>query len=111
MFTKRWEKLGLNDEDDLCELQIRIMANPHGAASIQGTQGIRKLRFAPTRWHTGKRGATRVLYVYFEKYHIVLLCLIYDKTEIDNISIGVKQSLNKLILEIECELQRIYSEK
>ena len=43
--------------------------------------------------------------------YIVLLCLVYDKTEIDNISAGVKQSLNKMILEIECELQRIHSKK
>jgi hypothetical protein len=109
IFTARWEKLGLNDENDLTALQIAIMTAPKSAKPIVGADGLRKLRFAPSHWKTGKSGATRVLYVYFERYGIVLLCLVYGKNEIGTISEGGKKYINKLILECEEELQKIFS--
>jgi hypothetical protein len=109
IFTARWEKLGLDDEDDLTALQITIMTAPTAARVIVGTSGLRKLRFAPMRWETGKSGATRVLYVYFEQFATVLLCLVYGKNEIGAISDGGKKYINKLIAEIEQELHIIYS--
>jgi hypothetical protein len=76
-FTKCWEKLGLDDETDLTALQLGIMADPTGGDVIAGTEGLRKLCFAPDRWNIGKGGAARVLYVHFEQFGIVLLCVVY----------------------------------
>lgn len=106
VFTKRWEKLGLDDEDDLTALQLMIMTDPKAAKPIEGTKGIRKLRFAPAKWNVGKRGAARVLYVHFDEFGIVILALIYGKGEVDNISDGVKQYLNGLVDQIKRELRR-----
>ena len=111
VFTKRWEDLGLDDDADLSALQLFIMAAPKGAKPLKGTLGIRKIRFAPERWHTGKSGAARVLYVYFEEYAVVLLCLVYGKNEVDSISAAVKRYLNTLVREIERDLQRRHSAK
>lgn len=105
-FTKRWKDLELDDEGDLFALQLSIMANPKGAPVIEGTSGLRKMRFAPSRWNCGKSGAARVLYVLFEEFGVVLLALIYGKGEIDSISRAVKKHLNRLIIEIERELKR-----
>lgn len=105
-FTKRWQRLGLDDEDDLAALQLSIMADPRGAQVIRGTNGIRKMRFAPAKWNTGASGAVRVLYRHFDAFGIVLLCLAYGKSELDNISPAVKQQLSKLVREIERELER-----
>jgi len=105
-FTRRWHLLGLDDEEDLSTLQRSIMANPLIGAAIKGTSAIRKLRFAPSRWKVGKRGATRVLYVYFQEFGIVLLCLVYGKGEVDNIASGVKKYLNKLVEDVDRELRR-----
>jgi hypothetical protein len=105
-FTKRWEKLGLDDEEDLTALQLAIMAGPKGWPVIRGTHGLRKLRFTPERWKSGKSGGARILYTYFEAFGIVLLCLVYGKDEVDNISPAVKKYINKLIREVERELQR-----
>jgi len=110
-FTKRWERLGLDDEEDLSALQVLIMAAPKAAKPMEKTDGLRKIRFAPKRWNVGKSGAARVLYVYFERFGIVLLCLVYGKNEIDNISDGVKRYLNKLVGEIESELRHRYFRK
>ena len=108
-FTRRWEALGLDDDQDLSALQIFVMLGPKRHAIVKGTQGLRKLRFAPQRWNCGKSGAARVLYVYFERYGMVLLCLVYAKNEVDTISNAVKQYLNTLVQEIECELAQRFS--
>jgi hypothetical protein len=110
-FTRRWQALGLDDEDDLSALQYQIMAAPKQARLVKGTRGIRKFRFAPQRWNIGKSGAARVLYVYFEPYQLVLLCLIYGKNEVDDISDAVKRYLNTLVREVENELKRKYTGK
>jgi len=81
------------------------------AKPIKGTNGIRKLRFAPQRWKSGKSGATRVLYVHFQEYALVILCLVYGKSEVGNISDAVKRYLNKLVRDTEHELRRRYSGK
>jgi hypothetical protein len=106
LFSRRWEQLGLDDEGDLSGLQLVIIANPKAGKVVKGTQGLRKLRYAPGKWNTGKSGATRVLYVHFKEFGIVLLCLVYAKGELDEISPAVKTRLNTLIDEIEAELRR-----
>jgi hypothetical protein len=110
-FTKRWAALGLDDEDDLSALQLSIMAGPTSAKPIKGTNGIRKLRFAPRKWKSGKSGAARVLYVYFEEYGLVVLCLVYGKNEVDSIFNTVKRYLNKLVGEMKNELRLRYTDK
>lgn len=80
------------------------MINPTGAKVIEGTDGLRKFRFAPARWNTGKSGAVRILYVYFAEYDWVLLCLAYGKNEIDTISASVKKQLNAMIDQVKTEL-------
>jgi DNA-binding transcriptional regulator YiaG len=52
-FVAKWSKMRLNDED-LRALESLLIANPEAGAVIPGTGGLRKLRFAPSTWHTGK---------------------------------------------------------
>lgn len=54
-FTADWDDLEL-DDDDFAALQIGIIANPRGGVLVEGTGGLRKLRFAPLRWKTGREG-------------------------------------------------------
>lgn len=97
VFTAAWDELGLNDEDDLMALQLLIMSQPKAAPVITGTGGLRKLRFAPARWNTGKSGVARVCYVYFEEYGIVFLVYIYDKHQKDNLSDAEKKVIRDYI--------------
>lgn len=104
-FTKRWEKLGFDDEDDLLALQLLIMTGPKVVGDvIEGTVGLRKMRFG--RGDAGKSGGVRVLYVYFEEFGIVLLCLVYAKSEISSISDEVKKRLNGIIRQQHEEFRR-----
>ena len=45
MFRSKWKTLGLND-DDLRRLQLELLSDPKVGAVMQGTGGVRKMRFA-----------------------------------------------------------------
>ncbi|WP_437228719.1 hypothetical protein SH661x_001046 [Planctomicrobium sp. SH661] len=79
-FTRAWSSMKLGD-DSLAGVQAEIMANPKLFPVVKGTGGLRKMRFSPDDWQTGKSGALRICYVYFEEFHIVTLNLVYPKTE------------------------------
>ena len=95
-FTDAWARLKLGVEA-LLELQLAILRNAKAGDVIQGTGGLRKLRFAPSRWRTGKSGALRVLYVYFEEFGIVLLTFVYSKKETADFSAAQKRSIREFI--------------
>lgn len=78
-FIEDWKGLGLDDELDLWALQIAIMSDPIRPPVVQGTGGLRKVRFSPPKWKGGKRGAVRVCYVYLQEHWTVLLVMAYGK--------------------------------
>jgi hypothetical protein len=106
-FTNDWQKLRLSD-DDLHALQLAIMETPKGAPVVPGTGGLRKIRFAPAQSRRGKSGGSRVCYVYFEEYAIVLLVLAYPKNEKDDLSYAEKKTIKKLLGEIAQEFAKGY---
>lgn len=103
-FTDSWRNLRL-DDDDLLALQLLIMLNPTGSPVVEKTGGLRKLRFAPARWHTGKSGAARIGYVYLQEYGTVLLVIAYTKNDKDDLTPGEKQAIRRLIQRIENEFE------
>ena len=64
------------------------------------------MKYAPDRWHSGQVVRREFLYGYFEEFGIVLLCLVYGKGEVENISPAVRKQLRKLLLEAKRELER-----
>jgi hypothetical protein len=50
------------DDDGFRYLQDTLMAFPEAGDLIEGTGGLRKLRFADARRSKGKRGGLRVIY-------------------------------------------------
>lgn len=44
LFTKRWNEIGLG-ETELTQLQIMLLKDPESGPVIEGTGGIRKVRF------------------------------------------------------------------
>jgi hypothetical protein len=103
-FVRHWSDLGLDDAA-LAALQILIMRNPKAGAVIQGTGGLRKLRFSPPQWRRGKRDALRVCYVYFEKYGVVLLAIVYAKGERDDLSPEERRATKGIVQRIESQLR------
>jgi len=102
VFTRYWSKLGLTDED-LLLVQLGIMCQPKAAPVIEGTGGLRKLRFSPHSRPTGKRDAHRLCYVYFEEVSRVLLVLVYPKNQKDDLSAAERTRIREMIEQIRKE--------
>lgn len=103
IFTSDWRRLRL-DDDDLLELQVSIMLSPKGAPVVSGTGGLRKLRFAPSRWHRGKRGALRIGYAYFDDLKIAALIVVYPKNEKENLDDTERAEIKRLLSEMHEQL-------
>ena len=88
--------MGLADED-LQALEQQIMRNPESGAVMAGTGGLRKIRFAPPSWHTGKSGATRVCYAIFVEAEQCYLAAIFAKNEQPNLTAAEKAEARKMI--------------
>lgn len=98
VFEREWSRLGLTI-DDLFGLQLGIMIHPKGPPVVQGTGGLRKLRFSPRRSAHGKSGSHRACYVYYEDFGTVLLVTAYSKNQIDDLSPAGKKAIRRMIQE------------
>jgi hypothetical protein len=98
-FALKWRRYGLKDED-LRALESLLMSNPTGGAVMQGTAGLRKIRFAPPSWHTGKSGATRVCYATFPEHARVYLVTLFAKAEKANLTQRERRQVASLLTEI-----------
>ena len=94
IFTRRWKEIGL-DDSDLLRLQILLLKDPASGPVMEGTGGIRKVRF-PLE-HRGKSGSVRVCYTDFAEYEVTYLITAFTKNEQDNLSDAEKQVLKKLV--------------
>jgi len=92
-FDKIWAKMGLTD-DDLKALQEEILLNPQAGAVIQGTGGLRKMRFAID---SGKSGGARILYVDLVMHKEVYLISAYPKSSKVNLTSVEKAGISKVI--------------
>ena len=102
-FVAKWSKLRLTDED-LQELEAILLAEPTTGSVIPATGGLRKLRFAPPSWHTGKRGALRVIYAFIAAGDSVYFFTVYGKNERTDMA----QDEKKLFREVLGRLQASY---
>lgn len=104
-FSRQWKELDL-DVNALFDLQTLIANSPDQNPVISGTGGLRKIRFAPDKWHTGKRGALRICYVYFEEHHIIWLGFVYAKSVKNDLSASDKKGISEAITRIEHALSK-----
>lgn len=94
LFTKRWNEIGLG-ETELTQLQIMLLKDPESGPVIEGTGGIRKVRF-PIE-NRGKRGSVRVCYTDFADYEVIYLITAFTKNEQSNLTDEEKNVLRKLV--------------
>ena len=100
LFTKRWAEIGLGNEE-LLTLQIMLLKNPESGPVMEGTGGIRKVRFPLER--RGKSGSVRICYTDFEEYEVTYLITAFTKNEQQNLSAEGKNVLKKLVKMLKCE--------
>ena len=103
LFSKRWTEIGL-DEDDLLALQIMLLKDPESGPVLEGTGGIRKVRF-PLK-NRGKSGSVRVCYADFEEFEVTYLITAFTKAERENLTQEEKNVLKKLVKSLKDEVAK-----
>ncbi|HEY9128668.1 MAG TPA: type II toxin-antitoxin system RelE/ParE family toxin [Sulfurovum sp.] len=97
LFEKLREKY-LEDEN-YRQLQNFLVEQPLAGDVIQGTGGLRKLRWSANG--KGKRGGIRTIYLFItEKSHIHLLTL-YAKNEVNDLTDQEKKILKSIVEELK----------
>jgi len=100
LFVRRWEALGLGD-DDLLPLESEIMEDPAAGDVVAGSGGVRKARFAPPSMRKGKRGSVRVYYTHLPEFNVVILISAYAKHEVATVSQGQLKQFGKVVGRIQ----------
>ena len=93
------------DDDGFRGLQRSMLMNPEAGDVIEGTGGLRKLRYGDPRRGKGKRGGLRVIYYWWDGGRQFWLFTLYDKDEMENLSADEKKAL-KGMLKAELEARR-----
>jgi len=88
------------DDDAFRRFQELLLADPFGGDVIQGTGGLRKIRFADTRRQKGKRGGLRVIYYFWREGGQFWLFTLYDKEEAVDLTAAERKAV-KALLEAE----------
>ena len=86
-------------------LQNVLMKNPLAGDVIEGTGGLRKLRFADARRGKGKRGGLRVIYYWWLAGSQFWLFTLYDKDEAADLTADERRAV-KALLERELQARR-----
>jgi hypothetical protein len=99
-FDDKWNGLELTD-DDLIPLEKYLSENPDVGDVIQGTGGLRKVRWALS--NTSRSGGIRVLYLNIVIKEKIYMIDLFAKSEKENLTKAEKNNMKKLVTELKGE--------
>jgi len=86
-------------DDEYLELQELLIEKPDRGVIIQGTGGVRKIRFK--LGNKGKRGGVRVIYYWVSKNFRIYFLTMYAKCNQEDLSPHEKNVLSALAKELK----------
>lgn len=93
------------DDAAFSELQSELMRNPEAGDVIEGTGGLRKMRFRDKRRGKGKRGGLRVIFYWWDAGMQFWLFTLFDKDETSDLTAEQRKAL-KAMIKLELEARR-----
>jgi len=91
------EILRLLDDEQYRALQLALLLRPEQGAVIQGSGGLRKVRW--TAGGRGKRGGIRVIYYWDKRRECIYMLLAYSKGRQDDLTPEQLKVLRQLVRE------------
>lgn len=85
------------DDHEYSKLQELLVNHPTSGDLIQGTGGLRKLRYGDSNRGKGKRGGLRIIYYWWVNAYQIFLFTIYNKNEMADLSHDQKKKLKELL--------------
>lgn len=89
------------DDEDIRHVQQILNQNPDVGDVVPGTGGLRKLRIAASG--RGKRGGSRLVYLYVRVRFRVYLMAVFSKTDYTDISPAGYRALRNLAVQLRRE--------
>jgi hypothetical protein len=96
-FLRRAEKILSEEEHE--QLLFYLASHPTDGDEIQGTGGVRKLRFAAKG--RGKSGGVRAVYYYYDQENPLYALLLYGKNEQVNLTPAQKSEMTRFAAAIK----------
>jgi len=84
-------------DDELRQLEEFLSDRPEAGDPIEGTGGIRKIRWGNERRGKGRRSGSRVIYFYFSSASEIYLMTVYEKTRKEDLTSGEKRLLRDML--------------
>jgi mRNA-degrading endonuclease RelE of RelBE toxin-antitoxin system len=84
-------------DDEYRSLQEALLRRPAQGSLIEGTGGLRKLRWGDEG--RGKRGALRIIYFWHVERELFLMLYLYRKNEQKDLKAEQKRTLAKIVRE------------
>ncbi len=84
-------------EDEYAAFQFTLAADPRAGDVVQGTGGLRKVRWSDPRRGRGKRGGTRIIYFIIDEDQMIYLLTLYDKDEMADLNARERKILKGLV--------------
>lgn len=84
------------DDEAFRSLQSVLMKNPEAGDVVQGTGGLRKVRFGDGTRQKGKRGGIRIIYYWWQGGTQFWLFTLYGKDEQSDLSADQRKALKRL---------------
>ena len=91
--------------ENFYEFQKVLMQNPEAGDVIEGTGGLRKIRYTDEKRGKGKRGGLRVIYYWWVSGQQFWLFTLFNKNEMDDLP-PVQRKILKDLLKHELEARR-----
>ncbi|GMV31962.1 MAG: hypothetical protein AMXMBFR59_40870 [Rhodanobacteraceae bacterium] len=82
-------------EDEYRELQTYLASNPTAGDVIQGTGGLRKIRWGAKG--KGKRGGARAIYFHRNNAHQIYMVFLFSKNQSSDLTQAQKKALSALV--------------
>jgi hypothetical protein len=76
---------------------MMLMKNQDAGDVIEGTGGLRKVRYADEKRGKGKRGGLRVIYYWWQPGNQFWLFTVYNKDEMDDLTAAQRKVLKELL--------------
>ena len=74
-----------------------LMGNQESGDVVEGTGGLRKVRYADEKRGKGKRGGLRVIYYWWLSGKQFWLFTVYNKDEMDDLTAAQRKTLKELL--------------
>jgi len=99
IFSKRIA--GLLSDDEIASFQSELAENPEKGPVIEGTGGLRKVRWGLRQ--KGKSGGLRVIYLYLKMRNLIYLVFVFSKDESEDLTPSQKKQLKAIVDAIKQE--------